>query len=258
MVGDQPPETPPTSATNFVTPEDQVVGARTDSSTPPGRKRLIERLAQFLLSRAATFDPETFEYVRQLYSERRTSEGANVIIEASSGVLVFFLALPFITWPLFWAVTNITHHGVTILYIWTLKGHRVWYFAPFLIGFLVFVAVYVLAYAWLAIYLARRDKPIPVWASAFVTFWLLVSLTSVFAEIYYGSTLGEWGPDHVRHIDAIYITFGLLTTAGTGHFTPYGLLATAAVTTQMVLDAVLLTVVVSLVLSAFSKREHSA
>jgi hypothetical protein len=254
MAGDQPPETTPSPATNLATPEDPVAGSPTDSGSPTARKRLIARLAEFVLTHAATLDQETVDYVRRLYSERETSEKAGVIIVAC----YLFLALPFITWPIFWAFTNVTPHGTTILYIWTVKGHRVSYFAALMIVFLVLAAVYVLAFACVAVYLARQDKPLPALGSAFVTFWLVVSLTSVFAGIYYGSTVGEWGPDHVRHIDAIYITVGLLTTAGTGHLTPHGLLATAAVTTQMVLDAVLLTIVVSVVLNGIFKRERSA
>jgi hypothetical protein len=254
MAGDQPPETPPSLATNSATPEEAVAGPPTDSTTPTGRTRLIVRMAAFALRQAEKFDPDTIEYVRQLYRERETSTKAGVIILASG----LFLMLPFMTWPIFWAITNVTPHGATILYVWTGKGHRAAYFGVFLIGLLVFIAVYILAFAWIAVYLARRDRPIPVWGSAFVTFWLVVSLISVFAGTYYGSTVGEWGPDHVRHIDAIYIAVGLLTTAGTGHFMPHGLLAITTVTTQMVLDAVLLTVVVTLVLSGISKRERSA
>jgi hypothetical protein len=187
MAGDQPPEPPPSLATNLATPEETVAGPPTDSATRTGRTSLIARLAAFALNQAATLDPETFDYVRRLYGERETSRKAGVIILASG----LFLILPFITWPVFWAVTNVTPHSATILYVWTGKGHRISYYGVLLIGLLVFITVYILAYAWIAVYLARRNRPIPVWGSAFVTFWLVVSLTSVFAGTYYSSTLGE-------------------------------------------------------------------
>jgi len=98
-----------------------------------------------------------------------------------------------------------------------------------------------------------------------VTIALVVSLSNAFlllvvafAGLYYrfGMTNNFAAPMET-HIDALYFTLGILTTAGTGNISPVGQLSRGLVGIQMFIDLVFITIAVSIAVTRLAERRSS-
>lgn len=161
-----------------------------------------------------------------------------VIVGGFVGILV-------LVWLVFW----LTHRTGTHYEVLSVRIH-----GTILTVAAIVVATYagllaygILAHATISAIAASVLEGSVAWLSAFVV-WLVLYLIWVFSFTYY--LLGS--PQHwnmpLSHVDAIYVTVGTLTTAGTTGIFARGALTRSVLTGQMALDLLVVTVLLALVL----------
>jgi voltage-gated potassium channel len=88
---------------------------------------------------------------------------------------------------------------------------------------------------------------------AFMALYTWAVLIATYSTVYYNTAdEGNWSRG-LSHVDALLLTMGTLTTAGTGDIQPRSELARGLLTIQMTLDVVVVTIMATVVLSRLSK-----
>jgi len=84
--------------------------------------------------------------------------------------------------------------------------------------------------------------------------YVVLAVLQVFAIAYYGiGTRSNWNM-RLSHLDAVLVSVGTLTTAGTGGITPKSELARGLLVSQMVADFVVVTLLIGLILGVVIQR----
>jgi hypothetical protein len=107
-------------------------------------------------------------------------------------------------------------------------------------------ASFTVAFAYLVVRYGR-NKDVSGWVVGIIAVLTVLSLIGNFAFAYFlDGASGNWSIP-LSHLDAILVSVGTLTTAGTGDVQPHTELARGLVTAQMALDVVVVTVVAGVV-----------
>ena len=116
------------------------------------------------------------------------------------------------------------------------------------------VTLVAIAFASLRVVASALHPTRSVWVVLYLAVHALSVLVADFAFIYWRSgTRANWGMP-LSHIDALFLTIGTLTTAGTGGIGPHTEWARGMLTLQMTVDIVCVTLITGLVISRLSSR----
>jgi len=84
--------------------------------------------------------------------------------------------------------------------------------------------------------------------------YTLFVLVATYSSVYYNTADGRNWSVHLSHVDALLLSMGTLTTAGTGDITPRSELARGLLSIQMAIDLGVVTIMVAVVLNRLANR----